>query len=57
MAYDYNKYMKEYNEKNIVMVSLRLHRTHDADIIEAIDPKNKQASIKRYIRKALERGE
>lgn len=53
MAYDYNEYIKEYNKNNIMNVSLKLHRTHDADIIEAIQNENKQAKIKELIRKAL----
>lgn len=53
MAYDYNKYIKEYNKKNIVFVSLKLHKTNDADLIEAIGNDNKQATIKKLIRKAV----
>ena len=53
MAYNYNKYLKEYKKKNIANVSLKLHRTHDADIIEYLEGKNKQDTIKKLIRKEI----
>lgn len=53
MGYDYNKYLKEYKKKNIVNVSLKLHRTHDADIVEYLQDKNKQDTIKKLIRKEI----
>lgn len=53
MAYDYNAYMKNYNKEKMVTVSVKLHREHDADIIAALENKNKSATIKTYIRKAI----
>lgn len=53
MAYDFNKYLKEYKKKNIANVSLKLHRTYDADIIEFLEGKNKQDTIKKLIRKEI----
>lgn len=54
MAYDYNKYMREYNKKNIEFVTLKLHKVHDADIIKAVGTENKQRAVKNLIRKGLE---
>lgn len=45
---------EKYDKKNITQVSLKLHKTNDKDIIDAINPDNKQGSIKRLIRKGLE---
>lgn len=55
MAYDYNDYVRKYNKKNIMNVSLKLHRTTDADIIEALEnsKESKQATIKKIFRKGL----
>lgn len=55
MAYDYNEYIRNYNKKNIVNVNLKLHRSNDADIIEALENSkdSKQATIKKLIRKGL----
>lgn len=50
MPYDYNKYMQDYNKKNIEFISLKLNKQKDKDIIDAIDPENKQGSIKKLIR-------
>lgn len=53
MAYDYNEYMRKYNKEKMLTVSVKLHKEHDIDIIEAIGTKNKSAAIKGYIRKAI----
>lgn len=53
MGFNYNKYMSDYNKKNIEYVSLKLHKENDKDIIDAIDFKNKQGSIKKLIRAGL----
>ena len=53
MAYDYSKYQKEYREKYVVMLSVRLNKKTDADIISAIDQSNKNDSIKRLIRMGI----
>lgn len=53
MAYDYNKYMKEYREKNLVSVTLVLNKTKDKDILERIGTNNKSGKIKELIRKGL----
>ena len=47
-----NKYDKEHMERYY----LKLHKVNDKDIIEAIDPKNKQGSIKKLIRIGIEKG-
>lgn len=44
---------KEYDEKNRMRISLFLSQKNDKDIIEAIDPNNKQGSIKKLLRKAI----
>ena len=44
---------KEYDEKNRMRISLFLSYKNDKDIIDAIDPKNIQGSIKKLIRKSL----
>ena len=53
MAFDSNKYIKEYRKKNIKQIPLALHKINDADIIEAIGDKNRQGRIKELIRKGL----
>lgn len=53
MSYDYNKYMQNYNKKNIEFISLRLHKEKDKDILDAVNMNNKQGSIKELIRKGL----
>lgn len=45
---------KKYDDKNCLRISLKLNYNTDADIIEKVDIKNKQASIKRWIRKGIE---
>lgn len=44
-----SKYDKEHMERYY----LKLHKVNDSDIIEKIDPKNKQGSIKELIRKGI----
>lgn len=53
MAYNYTKYINDYNKENIVFVSLKLNKKYDKDILEAIDMSNKQGSIKKLIRNGL----
>lgn len=55
MSYDYNKYIAKYNKENLVLVSLRLHKKHDKDIVEKLDMSNKNKSIKELIRKGLKK--
>ena len=59
MAYDYNEYVRKYNKKNIKNVSLKLHRSNDADIIEALESskESNQATIKKLIRKVISKDE
>lgn len=45
------KYDKKYTERYY----LKLHKINDKDIIEAIDPNNKQGSIKKLIRKGIKK--
>ena len=44
---------KEYDKANRLKITLFLNSTNDKDIIEAIDPNNKQGSIKDLLRKAI----
>ena len=44
-----------WDKENVERFYLKLHRKNDADIIGAIDPKNKQGSIKDLIRKAIKK--
>jgi hypothetical protein len=43
----------KYDKEHIVRYFLKLHKDNDKDIIDAIDPNNKQGSIKALIRKAI----
>ena len=43
----------KYDKEHIARYFLKLHKDNDKDIIEAIDPNNKQGSIKNLIRKAI----
>lgn len=43
----------KYDKENIERYYLKLHKENDKDIIAAIDPNNKQGSIKELLRKAL----
>lgn len=45
---------KKYDDKNCMRISLKLNYNTDADIIDKIDMNNKQASIKKWIRKGIE---
>lgn len=57
MAYDYNNYIKEYNKKNIEVVTIKLHKTKDKDIIDLLEKSedSKQATIKKFVRKGMEK--
>ena len=55
MAFDSNKYIREYNKKNIQIVTLKFHKVNDADIIEAVGTENKQGTIKKLIRKGMKK--
>ena len=46
----------KYDKEHIERYYLKLHKTNDKDIIEAIDPNNKQGSIKELLRKAIKEG-
>lgn len=46
---------KNYDETHRIRLSLFLNKENDADIIAAIDPKNKQGSIKHLIRKGIKK--
>lgn len=45
----------KYDNENTVRVALKLNKKTDADIIEKIDPANKQKSIKELIRKGFKK--
>ena len=53
MAYankdDYRAYQNEYAKKRLVMVTVKLHKENDNDIIEAIKGNN-AGNIKRLVR-------
>lgn len=49
----YKDYYKEHYKKNYKRISLILSLENDKDILNALDEKNKQGSIKRLIRKAI----
>lgn len=45
---------KEYDEKNRMRISLFLSYKNDKDIINEIDPTNKQGSIKELLRRGIQ---
>ena len=45
---------QKYDKANTQYVGLKLNKKTDADILEAIEGKQKQTEIKRLIRKGLE---
>lgn len=45
----------KYDRENVVKISLKLHKRNDKDILEKVDPNNKQGSIKKLIRRGLEK--
>ena len=53
MAKKTSMYQAKYDKEHIVRYFLKLHKENDKDIIDAIDPNNKQGSIKELIRKAI----
>jgi len=44
---------KKYDNENILKITIKLHKRNDKDIIDNIDLKNKQGSIKALVREAL----
>jgi hypothetical protein len=50
-------YQAKYDKEHIERYFLKLHKTNDKDIIKAIDPNNKQGSIKALLRKAIKDSE
>lgn len=55
MSKNSTKYQMKYDKENIERYYLKLHKKNDADIINAIDPNNKQGSIKELIRKGIKK--
>lgn len=53
MAKKSSVHQAKYDKEHIVRYYLKLHKDNDKDIIEAIDPNNKQGSIKELLRKAI----
>lgn len=43
----------KYDKEHVERYYLKLHKENDKDIIEAINPNNKQGSIKELIRKGM----
>lgn len=46
---------EKYDKASMERISLKLHKRKDKDILDAIDTKNKQGSIKKLIRRGLEK--
>lgn len=46
---------QKYDKENIERYYLKLHKINDKDIIDVIDPNNKQGSIKELIRCAIKK--
>lgn len=42
-----------YDNEHSIRYNIKLHKENDKDIINAIDPNNKQGSIKALLRKAI----
>lgn len=57
MAKKQTEYQAKYDKDNIVRYYLKLHKENDKDIISAIDPNNKQGSIKELLRIAIKKDE
>lgn len=56
MAFDRNKYMKQYNRDNIVSILLKFNKKTEADFLEQIEKQpNRQGYIKDLIRRDMER--
>ena len=53
MAKKSTERQSRYDKKHIEKYYLKLHKLNDSDIIERIDPNNKQGSIKQLIRKGI----
>ncbi len=45
----------KYDNEHIMKISLKLHKQNDKDIIDAINLRNKQGSIKELLRIAIEK--
>jgi hypothetical protein len=54
MAKKTSIHQAKYDSTHIMKISLKLHKKNDADIIKAIDEKNKQGSIKELLRRGIE---
>ena len=55
MAYDYEA-QKKYNEANSMVITMKLNRKNDSDIIEYLSIQDsKQGEIKRLIRNEIKR--
>lgn len=56
MAFDQLAYQAEYDKANTQRVSVKLNKTHDADILEHLEKQpNKQGYIKALIRADIEK--
>lgn len=55
MAKNTSVNQSKYDKENIERYYLKLHKVNDKDIIDAIDPENKQGSIKNLIRCAIKK--
>lgn len=48
---------KRYDDANCIRITIKFHKTTDADILAAIDESNKQGSLKKMLRMALKEKE
>lgn len=55
MAQTYESYFKEYYKNNCKKISLTLNKDKDADLIEFLEGKNIQATIKEMMRSEIDR--
>lgn len=55
MAQTYENYFKEYYKNNCKKISLTLNKDKDADLIEYLEGKNIQATIKKVMRSEIDR--
>lgn len=55
MAYNgYNEKTKAWQQANTVVVTMRLQKTTDADILEYLETRQKQTTIKAALREYME---
>ena len=53
MAYDYNKYMKDYRKRNLTTITVVFNSEKDEEVIKYIGTENKSSRIKELIKKGI----